>query len=124
VAEESDRQVGLCESCVELKPLVLEDQVGRGYCQDCVDLAQQTVRESPVLSFMLSTVPFKVGDRVECRTAEVLYDGIGTIDEVSMEIEKFGTPFHPAFHVVIEEKAYPEAPDDVWYMERQLKKVS
>lgn len=123
MAEESDRQVEVCESCVELKPVALIDHVGRNYCADCVKLAEETVRESPVLQFMLTTVPFRVGDRVECRTAEVLYDGIGTIDEVSMSVEKFGTPFHPSFHVVIEEKAYPEAPDDVWYMERQLKKV-
>jgi hypothetical protein len=116
-------KTGLCENCKEIKPVAYTDPVDRQYCAACFQ-ALPVATPGRIIDYLVRTVPFKVGDRVECRTAEVLYDGIGTIDEVSMEIEKFGTPFHPAFHVVIEEKAYPEAPDDVWYMERQLKKVS
>jgi len=77
-----------------------------------------------IMEYLENTVPFQVGEQVQCRTAGVLYDGIGTIDEVSTDPEKFGTPVYPAFHVVLHDKAYPEAPDDCWYMETQLTKAN
>jgi hypothetical protein len=77
-----------------------------------------------MVDFIEATCPFAVGDRVECRTAGVLFDGVGTIDEISTELKNFGTPVYPSFHVVLEEKAYPEAPDELWYQEPQLKKVA
>ncbi len=113
---------GLCESCRELKAVAYTDPLGREYCKTCLlDLDPGPNR---MLEYLLGTIPFKVGDRVECRTAGVLYDGIGTIDEVSTELKNFGTPVYPSFHVVIDQKAYPEAPDAVWYMETQLKLVN
>lgn len=115
-------QLGLCESCRELKTAAYTDPIGRDYCLDCfaklpVATAARIVEE------LIATIPFQVGDRVECRTAGVLYDGIGVVDDISIEPEHFGTPAHPAFHVVIEDKAYPEAPESCWYCERQLRKV-
>lgn len=122
MAEEPNREVaeGLCESCRDIKPVQWTDSLGRDYCVVCLE---DLIAPSPIMFFMANTIPFQVGDRVECRTAGVLYDGVGVIDEVSTELEKFGTPLYPSFHVVIEDKAYPEAPDDLWYMERQLRKV-
>lgn len=118
-----DELMGLCEFCRELKPVAATDSVGREYCQDCVSQAESPRGES-VMDFLANTIPFKVGDRVEARTAGVVYDGIGVIEEVSTELEKFGTPVYPSFKVVFEEKAYPEVPDFIWFMEQQLKKVS
>jgi hypothetical protein len=42
---------------------------------------------------------------------------------VSIDPERWGSPVFPAFHVVIEEKANDDAPDELWYWEQQLKKV-
>lgn len=116
-------QQGLCESCKELKPVAWTDSVGREYCQGCIEDAKQAFVPSPTQTFMALTIPFKVGDRVECRTGGTLYTGIGVIDQVSTDLENFGTPFHPSFHVVFEQKAYPDVPDAIWYMEQQIQKV-
>lgn len=113
---------GLCEFCYQLKPVAHTDAVGRAYCAECV-AALVEVASPTILDYLSATVPFQLGDRVECRTAGALYDGVGVIDEVSTELAKFGTPVHPSFHVRIIEKAYPEAPDELWYMENQLQKV-
>ena len=112
----------LCEICRHLRPVVWTDSVGRSYCGECLAEADEPT-VSPRQAFLDATIPFQVGDRVECRTAGALYDGIGTIDQVSKELENYGTPVYPSFHVVIDEKAYPEAPDELWYMEQQLTKV-
>jgi len=113
---------GLCETCRELKEVAWTDTLGRDYCAECFQ-ALPVPTATRLLDFLMRTVPFQVGDKVECRTAGVLFDGIGTIDEVSIEPVNFGTPVYPSFHVVIETKAYPEAPDQLWYLEAQLKKV-
>lgn len=115
-------KIGLCDACKELRPVAWTDSVGREYCIGCfATLPVPTANR--LLEFLMRTVPFSVGDRVECRTAGALYDGVGTIDQISVEPENYGTPVYPSFHVVIDEKAYPEAPDDLWYMETQLTKV-
>lgn len=113
---------GLCEICKELKETAYTDPVGREYCGDCFSILPIPTA-SRIIEYLMLTIPFKIGDRVECRTAGVLFDGTGTIDEVSIEPEKFGTPAYPSFHVVIDDKAYSEAPDSLYYMETQLTKV-
>lgn len=113
---------GLCEICKNLKDTAYTDPVGREYCTDCFS-SLPIPTASRIVEYLMLTIPFKIGDRVECRTAGALYDGIGVIDEISIEPEKFGTPVFPSFHVIIDEKAYPECPDSIWYMETQLKKV-
>lgn len=113
---------GLCEFCRELKPVSWTDEVGRDYCAEC--LTELTSLTTPtLLDYLAATVPFAVGDRVEARTAGALFDGIGVIDNISMSLEHFGTPVYPAFHVKIIEKAYDEAPDELWYTESCLQRV-
>jgi hypothetical protein len=115
-------KTGLCEGCKDFKPIAYTDPVNREYCAGCFAvLPVPTVGR--IVEYLIHTIPFMEGDVVECRTAGRLYDGIGVIDEVSIEPEKFGTPVYPSFHVQIKEKAYPEAPDELWYMETQLKRV-
>lgn len=114
---------GLCEFCKELKEVAYADPLGRQYCMDCFSEASPVVTPMRMLSYLLLTVPFRIGDRVECRTAGVLFDGVGVVDDVSFDLEHFATPVYPSFHVVITDKAYKEAPDDLWYCEKQLIKV-
>ena len=109
----------LCEFCQDIKPVAYTDSVGRTWCQECYDLL--TVPGEPIMDFLAATVPFKVGDKVECRTAGRLYDGIGVVEEVSTDPENYGTPVYPSFRVKIEEKAYPTAPDEIWYTEACLR---
>jgi len=119
----TDQRVGLCECCKELKPIAYIDPVEREYCEDCfAHLAVPTATR--IMDYLLRTIPFQVGDRVEARTAGVILDGVGTVEEVSMDLEKYGTPVYPSFRVRIEQKAFPEAPDERWYMEAQLRKVN
>jgi hypothetical protein len=118
----SDPTLGLCESCRELKDVVYTDPIGREYCGDCF-AGLPVPTPNRLLDFLTATIPFHIGDRVECRTAGALYDGIGTIDEVSFDPRNWGTPVYPSFHVTITDKAYDEAPDDLWYLEAQLKLV-
>lgn len=112
----------LCESCRELKPVAYTDPLGRQYCAGCfVNMPVPTVTR--MAEYLLRTIPFQIGDTVECRTAGVLYDGVGTIDDISVELEQFGTPVYPSFHVSLTEKAYDGAPDECWYMETQLRRA-
>lgn len=111
----------ICESCKELKPVAEQDRFGRFYCESCMEKDDASPR--PVMEFLAATIPFAVGDRVEARTGGMLFDGIGVVDDIATDIAHFGTPVYPSFHVKIEEKAYPEAPDSLWYTEVCLKKV-
>lgn len=113
---------GLCEVCKNLKETAYTDPVGRDYCTDCFSTLPVPTA-SRIIEYLMVTIPFQIGDRVECRTAGVLFDGVGDIDEISIEPENFGTPAYPSFHVKIDDKAYEDAPDELWYMETQLRKV-
>jgi hypothetical protein len=112
----------LCASCKQMRePAATYDELH--YCQDCLG----SVPDAPELyglAFLLATIPFHVGDKVECRTAGELYDGIGTVQEIDTEFKMGGTPVFPAFRVLLEEKAEPFLPDNLWYTENGLKKVS
>lgn len=118
----TDAKTGLCESCRELKTITWTDAVEREYCADCLSgLAVPSPHR--LMEYLMVTIPYRVGDQVRCYTAGALYDGIGVIDEVSFDLAKFGTPVHPSFHVKITEKAYEDAPDELWYTESCLKPV-
>lgn len=119
----TETKIGLCESCRELKPVTWTDVVGREYCAGCFSVLPVPTT-SRLMDYLMISIPFHVGDVVECRTAGVLYDGIGVIDEVSFDPAKFGTPVYPSFHVTLTEKDYPEAPDSLWYTENCLTKLS
>lgn len=100
---------------------VYVDDLDRAWCASCANEMPTTPIQ--MLEYLMHTIPFEVGDRVECRTGGVLYDGVGVIQEMSIEPRNFGTPVHPSFRVRIEDKAYPDAPDECWYMEPQLQRV-
>jgi hypothetical protein len=123
---DTETKTGLCESCKQLREIAFTDGFDREFCEQC-HAGLSAAQEATLFwmySYLMATIPFKVGDKVSCRTAGVLYDGIGTIDEVSFEPEKYGTIVYPSFHVVIEEKAYSDAPDALWYTETCLSKLT
>lgn len=120
----------ICSSCRAPKEIVYTDKLDRAFCADCFG-------EDPrwaALDFLMATIPYKVGDRVECRTAAdfkpdlagrevptaAVYDGIGHVVEISFSPEVGATLVVPMFRVAIDEKAYPECPDEVWYSEACL----
>lgn len=113
----------LCTGCKKPKKLVAVDEsTGIGFCADCSKWQVPPIEEIAV-EYLQATVPFTEGDLVECRTAGVFYDGIGTVIGVSTDLKDGGTPVFPSFHVRIDEKAYPEVPDTLHYTEVCLKKV-
>lgn len=123
MATDQDIEQGLCDSCRELKPVYWTDSVGREYCAECFQILP-VPSAFRMFEFLMATIPFGVGDRVECRTAGALYDGVGVIDQVSMDPKDYGTPVYPSFHVKIEDKAYEGAPDSLWYTENCLRRLT
>lgn len=113
-----------CWGCKHLKPLAYTDVLARAFCPECAVLADgggltaQDGRE-----FLRVTVPFEVGDHVECRLAGERYEGTGKITTVSMDYHDGGTPVMPIFHVVFDEPGRGGKPD-AWLCERDLQKVS
>ena len=122
---ETETKTGLCASCKQLKEIAWTDNFDREFCEQCyaVLLTTQEATSFWMYEYLMATIPFQVGDRVECRTAGTLYDGIGVVEEVSFDPAKYGTPVYPSFYCRIEEKAYPEAPDVLWYTETCLRHV-
>lgn len=114
----------LCASCKEMRePAATYDELH--YCKECVQLLpEQQPQISYAIPFLLATIPFSVGDKVECRTAGQLYDGIGTVREIDTEFKMGGTPVYPAFKVELQEKAEQFLPDELWYTECCLKKTA
>jgi hypothetical protein len=112
--------VTVCFTCKHLREIVHTDDLERGFCAQCYKPSWDVLFAN---SFMALTVPFAVGDRVQCRTAGVIYDGIGVVEEVSTELKDGGTWVYPAFRVRFDEKAYPSVPDVQLYTEACLTKV-
>ena len=109
----------VCYSCKHLRDIVHTDELDRGYCSLCYvprDLLY-------AINFMMLTIPFHIGDRVECRTGGQLYDGIGMVEDISTDLANGGTWVHPAFLVRFDEKAYDTVPDTLWYTESCLKRA-
>lgn len=77
-----------------------------------------------VLEFLASTVPFKVGDQVSCKTGAQVYDGTGHVLKVSFDAADLASPVMPMFLVAIDDKAYSDVPDEVWYSEVCLEPVN
>jgi len=118
--------IDFCSGCKAYKDIVfVEEGTDRNFCGGCTRILPPAPEEL-ALAFVLATIPFKPGDRVECRTGAQLYDGIGTVQEISMLLENGGTPVFPSFRVAMEEKAIqdPEVPDELWYTEVCLTKVA
>lgn len=112
----------MCYLCKSLKETVHTDSNDLHYCQECMG-SFPTPSVVRAMNFLMLTIPYAAGDRVECRTGGEIFDGIGTVDGVSFDLKDGGTPVYPAFHVVLDEKAYPDAPDECWYTEVCLKPV-
>lgn len=113
-----------CSFCKSFKDAIarVEEGTGRAFCADCAATMPLPPEIRDTL-FLLATIPFKPGDRVECRTGALLYDGIGTVREVSFDLEHGGTMVCPSFRVEIDDKAYEAAPDECYYTEVCLTKV-
>lgn len=112
----------LCFSCRTLQPIAYVDPVDRGYCVECV-VTLPIGSVTRAMQFLSLTIPFKVGDMVEARTAGELFDGIGHVTEVYFDLAHGGTPIIPMFRVVIDEKADELAPDAGLYSEMCLTRV-
>lgn len=116
--------IALCFRCRQHKELiVVEDGTKFGYCSECVNWNVPSP-EVQAMTFLLETVPFKIGDVVECRTGGVVYDGVGVIEEVSFELEDSGTLACPAFRVRLTKKEVEQDLDGLWYNEVCLTKAS
>jgi hypothetical protein len=113
----------LCASCKQLTDSAITHE-GFHYCKECMDSMPVEQPELYGLAFLLATIPFHVGDKVECRTAGQLYDGVGTVAEVDTELKMGGTPVYPAFRVHLEQKAEDFLPDELWYTECCLKRAA
>lgn len=110
-----------CYICKKPESL-FTDKVGRGYCEDCLTTLPAP-GNAEMIAALTATIPFAPGDRVEARTGAILFDGVGTVTDISFDIQHGGTPVYPAFRVVIDQKAYEDAPDDCYYTECCLTRV-
>lgn len=113
---------GLCWSCKGLKEIVTTDELGRGFCSICLQALPEP-RELQLARWVAATCPYSVGDRVRCYLGGQVYDGIGTIEEVSTDPKDLATPLVPMFRVAMQEKEYDSVPDVTWYSEPCLTKV-
>ena len=112
----------LCASCKQMRNSAgTYDDLD--YCQECIGMVP-IQSEVFGLAYLLATIPFHVGDKVECRTAGELYDGIGIVQEIDTNFKMGGTPVFPAFRVKFNEKSEVTLPDELWYTECCLKKTA
>ena len=112
-----------CWGCKSLKDIAYtEEDTLRSFCEDCLGLVPPSSDEMR-LAFLMLTIPFKVGDRVEARTAAEVFDGVGVVEEVSTSLEHGGTVVYPTFKVRLETKEHDLAPEMAWYTEICLTKV-
>jgi len=112
----------LCFGCKDLRDIIYVDSVERGYCATCVQ-SLPIATAVWAMQFLSATIPFKAGDRVQAYTAGEIYDGVGTVQDVSFDLKHGGTPVIPMFRVVIDEPADENAPEQGWYPERCLRRV-
>jgi len=110
----------VCWGCKRLAEIVHTDHLGFDYCADCAPVP----REVGAIQFLLATPPFEKGDRVECRTGAEIYEGIGTVEDMSFDFEHGGSIVYPAFLVKIDEPANEYSPAEGWWNEVCLTKVA
>jgi hypothetical protein len=118
----------LCYGCKAFREVAYTHPITeQQFCADCERVQPLTVEDWS--AFLLTSPrsvlgpPFRPGDVVEARTAAVIYDGVGTVREVSMNLKHGGTPIYPTFRVELTEKAHDQAPDEAWYTEICLTKT-
>ena len=118
----------LCAGCKRFREIDYTSPEGQPWCPECSVIPPLTSDEWALV--MLTSPdspvgpPFRPGDQVEARTAGVIYDGKGEVTHMSFNLEHGGTPVYPSFRVVLSEKAHDKAPDEAWYTEVCLTKVS
>jgi hypothetical protein len=118
----------LCYGCKRLKPVAyVQPGTEQPFCDRCEQAQPLTVEDWAVFALASPTSPigprFAPGDVVEARTAALIYDGVGVIEEMSMDLKNGGTPIYPTFLVRLTEKAHDLAPDADWYTEVCLTKT-
>lgn len=119
----------LCWGCKAFKDIVYtEGGTDHPFCAGCSELQPPTSEEVAVLMLTAPNSPwgppFRPGDQVEARTGAVIFDGVGTVAEMSMSLEHGATPIYPTWRVVLDSKAHDQAPDEAWYTEVCLKRVT
>lgn len=77
--------VGYCISC-SMDPIKSSQNVNLQYLDD-----------------LLQQQPVALGERVECRTEGIDYDGDGEVIRISEEVRHGGTPVHPAYLVRLDD---------------------
>lgn len=112
----------LCWNCKADGDPAVVDEIGRCLCADCCR-GPLIPPELLGLAYLQATMPYKQGDRVHASTAGEVYDGVGTVREVSTELRHGGSPVYPSFLVEIDEPANPDAPDKGWYTEPCLRRA-
>ena len=127
--EMADTYTDLCHGCNRFTEVAWTDVgTGRPFCRGCVNSMPPTSDQIDVLLLLAPWSPigppFRPGDVVECRTGAILFDGVGTVQEMSISLEHGATPIYPTFRVTLTEKAYDDAPDEAWYTEVCLRSVS
>lgn len=115
---------GHCWGCKHIKELVHTDPLSRRFCNDCLEVTRMSPNQVLSVAFLAATVPFEIGDHVECRTAGERYEGTGKIVKVSMDLKDGGTPVIPMFHVVYDRDHSAHDRDDGWFSEYDLVKVA
>lgn len=118
----------LCYGCKQFKEITYtQGGTGHPFCEECTVVQPLTSDEWALMLLVAPDSPygppFRPGDKVEVRTAGVVYDGVGEVTQMSMSLEHGGTPVYPSFHVVLSEKAHDQAPDEAWYTEVCMSKV-
>lgn len=114
----------LCWNCKTYTRIVYtEANTLRSFCKPCA-LAMPPTSDELALLFLQVTCPFHAGDRVEAWTAGTVFDGIGEVTEVSTDLRNGGTAVFPSFHVKLETKEHDLAPDEAWYTECCLRKLT
>lgn len=124
----------LCQGCKSYKDIVYtEPGTERTFCKECA-LQLPPSTDDLARLFLSLTVPFKVGDKVFVRQviaceghgAEPQFrdEGTGVVTDISTDLKNGGTSIYPAFHVRFETKEHDQAPDEAYYPEICLKKVS
>lgn len=114
----------LCWNCKNYREVAYtEHETLRSFCKPCA-LALPPSSEELALLFLEATTPFRVGDKVEARTAGEIFDGVGEVLEISTDLKHGGTKVYPSFLVRLDIRAHEMAPDQAYYTEICLKKVA
>jgi hypothetical protein len=125
----ADTYTDLCYGCKRFVEIAwTEGGTERPYCRACTDAIPPTQDQLNMLLLLAPWSPigppFVPGDVVEARTGAILFDGVGTVREMSTSLKNGATPIYPTFLVTITEKAHEGAPDEAWYTEVCLTRVA